>query len=347
MKKTVCILILLCCLLTGCANPFNGSYVSVKPYEDRWNMNGIESISVSDEQELFDTLREAVHDGVERIAIVVPDDSGTVVDRAVDTTVEALMANDPITNYAVRDITYEWGKTGDRQALAVQIQYFRNLTPPTKILRVSNTEEVERAIENALEQCQGRLVFEIQDDTGLDFANMAETFARNHPDVVMEIPQIMVSLYPATGCAHVVEMSFFYQTNRDSLKAMKEQVEPVFTASALYVSGDADEKEKYQQLYSFLMERYDYQIATSITPAYSLLRHGVGDSRAFAVVYEAMCRRSGLPCKTVSGTRRGESHCWNLVVVDGVSYHLDLLGGPFSLCLDEQMSDYVWDYSSY
>ena len=44
------------------------------------------------------------------------------------------------------------------------------------------------------------------------------------------------------------------------------------------------------------MERYDYRIETSITPAYSLLRHGVGDSRAFAVVYAAMCQQAGLEC---------------------------------------------------
>ena len=71
-------------------------------------------------------------------------------------------------------------------------------------------------------------------------------------------------------------------------------MKPVFESAVLYVSGDGAEKQKFSQLYAFLMERFDYKVETSITPAYSLLRHGVGDSRAFATVYAAMCRLAGL-----------------------------------------------------
>ena len=99
------------------------------------------------------------------------------------------------------------------------------------------------------------------------------------------------------------------------------------------------------------MERNDYRVETSLTPSYSLLRHGVGDSKAFAVVYSAMCRRAGLDCQTVSGTRDGNPWVWNIICEDGVYYYVDLLrseaAGTMLRLTDANMSGYVWDYSAY
>ena len=166
----------------------------------------------------------------------------------------------------------------------------------------------------------------------------------------MEVPQVTQALY-GTGESRVVELIFSYQTSRDSLRRMQAQVKPVFESAVLYVSGDGDDYQKFSQLYAFLMERFDYKQETSITPAYSLLRHGTGDSRAFAQVYAAMCRDAGLTCLTVTGTRDGEPWTWNIVRDGEGFYHVDLLrcseGGRYRECTDEEMEGYVWDYSEY
>ena len=99
------------------------------------------------------------------------------------------------------------------------------------------------------------------------------------------------------------------------------------------------------------MERFDYTLETSITPSYSLLCHGVGDSEAFASAFAAMCRRAGLECRIVSGTRAGEAWFWNLIREGDVYYHVDLLqsksAGELQKLTQEQMQGYVWDYSAY
>jgi transglutaminase-like putative cysteine protease len=99
------------------------------------------------------------------------------------------------------------------------------------------------------------------------------------------------------------------------------------------------------------MERFDYKIETSNTPAYSLLRYGVGDSKAFATVYSAMCRNAGLECQVVSGTRSGEAWYWNYILIDDIYYHVDLLADnesdAFYAMRSEDMIGYVWDYSVY
>jgi (E)-4-hydroxy-3-methylbut-2-enyl-diphosphate synthase len=83
----------------------------------------------------------------------------------------------------------------------------------------------------------------------------------------------------------------------------------------------------------------------------SLLLHGIGDHRAFATVYAAMCAREKLKCYVVNGSKNGEAHTWNIVSVDGVYYHVDLLrnisSGEFKMMFDDEMDGYIWDYDSY
>ena len=165
------------------------------------------------------------------------------------------------------------------------------------------------------------------------------------------MPDVSVGIYPENGTRRVVELKFTYQTSRDALRSMQGQVRPIFDAAVLYVSGDGEDREKLNQLYAFLMERFNYQYETSITPVYSLLRHGVGDSMAFAVVYAAMCRNAGLDCQIVSGTRDADAWYWNIVRIGERCYHVDLLEsyalGGLQTWDDDQMEGYVWDYFAY
>ena len=129
---------------------------------------------------------------------------------------------------------------------------------------------------------------------------------------------------------------------------MREQVQPVFSSAALYVSGQAGEWVKFQQLHTFLTERFDYTYQHTVTPAYSLLCEGIGSSQSFSQVYAAMCSRIGLEAMSVSGTRDGERHQWNLVKIDGSWYHLDLMASrQFQPLTDGEMTGYEWDREAY
>jgi hypothetical protein len=184
-----------------------------------------------------------------------------------------------------------------------------------------------------------------------DLEQFVDDYARNNPQYVMEIPQVAVSVYPDSGTSRVLEITFSYENSRDNLRMMQSQVAPVFASASLYVSVSGSDFQKYSQLYVFLMERFDYEIVTSITPAYSLLCHGVGDQRAFATVFAAMCSRAGLECQVVTGTRDGKPWCWNIVKMEENYLHVDLIRcsqtGGFRQCSDEEMIGYVWDYSAY
>lgn len=209
-------------------------------------------------------------------------------------------------------------------------------------------DEALVVLQNAADNYASSAIVLVEDYSSLDFAQALQDYADAFPDRIMEVPQITVNTYPKNGANCVLEVFFNYQTNRDSLRSMQERVEDVFSSARLYVSGDGEAEEKYTQLYAFLTERFDYQYDTSITPSYSLLCHGVGDSRAFAVVYAAMCHSAELECSVVSGTRNGEPWFWNMVCSDGQYRHVDLIHSTeFTMLADDEMSGYVWDYSAY
>lgn len=350
MKRSVILLLLIfSLLLTGCSW-MDGREVSVEPHQEERKSGQTGTLSASGYLELVAALEEMIAAGTETAVINVAGYTLGSVDNGMTVAMGSVMKDYPIGAYAVDEIHYELGTSSGVPALAVTITYRHNLSEIQRIHTVNNVVEAEKVVTEALEDNDASVVMLLEDYATRDYVQVVQNYAVQCPEMVMETPQVTESVY-GTGQSRVVELIFTYQNSRDSLRQMKNQVKPVFDAAALYVSGDGSQRQKFSQLYAFLMERFDYTIETSITPAYSLLRHGVGDSRAFATVYASMCRGAGLECMIVTGTRSGEPWTWNMVQDNGYYYHVDLLRnnelGFYREFTDAEMSGYVWDYSAY
>ena len=350
MRRSVILLTLTVGLLLGGCSWANQSYVSVQPHKEQRQNIQADAIVASDYQELLGALEEMIASGTEVAAIKVPEYPADAIEYGMNRAVRHSMQNDPIGAYAVADIVYELGSSGGVPAVSVSIAYHHNRSEIQRIRKAADTQAAERIVSEVLKGYEPGIVILVEEYEFRDFAQFVQDYAEENPQTVMEIPQVSQSSY-GTGRDRVLELIFTYQTSRDSLRRMQTQVQPVFDAASLYVSGEGEDHQKYSQLYGFLMERFDYKFETSITPAYSLLRHGVGDSRAFSTVYAAMCRSAGLECMTVTGTRSGEPWTWNIVLDNGCYYHVDLLRsnvrGQFREYTDAEMGNYVWDYSDY
>lgn len=350
MKRKILVLALLCSLvLTGCGWPNNG-YVSVTPHREQRLQPQNDVIAVKDYAELRQALVEMIASGTEVAAITVAEYPENSVQFGMQRAVHYVLKENPLGSYAAEEILYEFGTSGGIRALSVNILYRHNRSEIQRILNAADMEKAEAAAADALEGYEPSVVMLVEQYSERDFAQFVQDYAEQHPETVMEIPQVTQNIY-GIGASRVVELIFTYQTSRDSLRRMQSQVKPVFDSASLYVSGDGKDYQKFSQLFAFLMERFDYKLETSITPSYSLLHHGVGDSRAFATVYAAMCRSAGLECMTVTGTRSGEPWTWNIVLDDGQYFHVDLLHssehGRYREYTDEEMGRYVWDYTEY
>lgn len=351
MKKIIIAALTVCLLLTGCSSWTDGHYASVKPHLEQNQQAGDGITAVSNTQQIRQALINMIENAVETRAISVEDMASEAVEKNLQRAIQYVLANHPLAAYAVEDISYEIGITGGVPAVVVTVQYNHNRTEIQRIRQVEGMEKAAGLIYAALDELEPGIVLQISNYVATDYAQLVENYALQNPDEVMEIPQVTVNVYPDSGLVRVVELKFVYQNTRESLRQMQRYVQPRFTSATLYVSGEEEQSVKFSRLYAFLMETTTYTIETSITPAYSLLRHSVGDSKAFATVYAAMCRAAGLGCQVVTGTKAGEPWFWNIIYEDGIYYHVDLLRssavGGYLKFADSQMEGYVWDYDAY
>ncbi len=354
MKKTVfpaILVILICSLLCGCGFWMDGNYVSETPHQSQSKQEGEKIIEISSYRQMRTALIEQISTGSESCVMSHASAHEATVNYFTQAAVDYVLENDPVAAFAVSQITFEIGNNRSETVIAFKIDYLHGRAEILNIQKLENMDEALQLISVAMDTCEASVAVQVEGYEAIDLTQYVEDYANQNPDVVMEKPQVSVAVYPERGDVRIIELIFTYQTSREVLRQMQETVEPVFTSAELYVQEVTQVREAYAQLYSFLMERFDYTVETSITPAYSLLYYGVGDSRAFANVYAQMCRRAGYDCKVISGTKEGEPWCWNAVRFRGEYYHVDLLecsrSGGFQMFGANEMDGYVWDYSAY
>lgn len=353
MKKGIAILLLAALILTlaGCEDLFSGSRYNVTPHIQAGDQDVDTDLEISGYYQLQQKLVEQVAVGNESVVLYFPGMESVRIQSYLTDAITYLREKDPIGAYALEDVTYDIGTNAGKPAVAVNLSYLHTRSEILRIHRFVSMDDAMKAVYAALNTCEAGVVLRVADFADMDFAQMVQDYVEENPDKCMELPQVSVDVYPREGKDRVLELSFTYQNSREALRQMKQKVLPVFSSAELYLTGDTEVWQKYLHLYSFLMERHQYTVETSITPSYSLLIHGVGDSKAFATVYSGMCRQAGLDCDVVSGTRSGEAWYWNVICQEGVYYYVDLLRcseqSLFMPRLQEEMTGYVWDYSLY
>ena len=349
-KKLINLILLMTVALCGCSW-MDGSYVSMTPHRAHLTETQTDNLSAKNYPELRKLMADLTESGMESAVIRVAEYDQDAVEQGMEDAVRYVSQVLPIGAYAIDRVDYEIGTNAGQPAISVSISYLHGRSELRNIRTAEDMEAVRTYIQEALENCDGNLVLYVEAYDERDLDQMVQDYCAENPDRIVEIPQLSAGAYPQVGPSRVLELKFTYQTSRDALRNMQSQVQRVFASASLYIDKEAAAAQKYAQLFSFLMERFDYQIGTSITPSYSLLCHGVGDSKIFAMVYATMCRRADMECQVVTGTKNGEVWYWNLICEDGIHYHVDLLAsrdvGELTKMSDEQMTGYVWDYSAY
>ena len=352
MRRIAGLILIFCLLLSGCSSWMNGSYSSVVPHTEPNTQINSSAESVANYFQTKSFLTAMIMTGAQSAVYTIRYESLKESIEDLNKAINEVCETNPYAAYAVQDIRYEIGGSSGKKAVHVQISYLPNRVDVKTIRTVKDMEEAKEFIAEQLDACSAGVVFHCSSWGQKDYAQIVADYALQNPQMVIEQPEVTVNLYPENGTKQIVELKFNYQTSRDSLRTMQSQVALVLESAEQYVDRAAAEAEQFAQLYQFLMNRYSsYEIQTSITPAYSLLRHGVGDEKAFAMVYAAMCKKVGLDCRVISGTRDGKPWSWNVARTGDVYYHIDLLRSRVDdgllMITGDKMTGYVWDYSRY
>ena len=339
-------LILAIMMLCGCNAWMNGSYASVTPHKEQNFLPEQTMMTPKTYEDVIQILENMVKSGQHRSTISM-EKMDEDWHRYIEDVVDYVRDICPIGAYAVSDITYDISTNNGKAAISVEISYRRSIADIDAVMYAESTEEIEEILQNALKAFSVCVTVCVEDYAGYDFDQMVQDYALAYPQYVIETPQVSATMYPNDGKDRIVELVFNYDTSRASLQQMQEQVSRIFSAAETYVSGDGLPMEKFAQMYAFLMSRYNYTVQSSGTPAYSLLYHGIGDSKAFASVFSAMCSQAGLECKVISGVCSGQSWYWNEICVEDKVYYVDLLRcqemGKFFCKTAQEMTEYDWE----
>lgn len=347
--RLIAMLLAFSLMLTGC-NWMTGAYSSIRPHTQSYSPANRDtpSSTATTFLELRSAVCDLIDDGQERGLILLEDYDLQNLQTDVLSVVEYALESYPLGCYALEDLLWELGSSGSDPVLHLTLSYRINRNTISSIQKARTSSAARPLIHQAMAACEALLVFQVGSYSDTDFLQIVRDYAQKNADIVMEMPQVILSTYPEEGTRRLVEMKFSYQNSREQLRAMQQDVQQVTQSAMWYLLPNHTPMEHYAQLYTFLMERFEYRLESSITPAYSLLLDGIGDSNAFASVYHMLCQKAGLYSQIVSGKRNGENWYWNLIYDGEQYYHVDLLSsGEFLPLEDWKLEAYAWNRSSY
>lgn len=341
-RKAVALILGIVLCFSGCAEMFSAYYYSEEPHLHRTTVSG-PSYAVEDMDDIHKALCDAIAAFETEMMIIGQGHDIDALEKDLQQVYLHVLEHDPMAAYAVEGMTSRAGQVDGKNVVTVSFEYRYDTKYLRHIRKVETMEDAASQLRAALEGCDGSLVLYVEHYEEQDLIQIAQEYAVRYPDRVVEIPRILTGIYPYTGEARVVDITFSYTMDLASLKQMRTDVARCFNDAVEALPEGASDREVYESLWSFLRDRDTGRYDSSITPAYSLLYHGVGDSKAYATIYAALCERVGMPCQVVRGTRDGQGHCWAVIRTEEGERHLDLLAETFLPRTDAQMEGYVWD----
>lgn len=375
-KRALTALLAALLLLTGCGLVRN-SYVTVYEHRDPYAYKE-EPTTESETEQVEPTLQTAsnyyailsilrgfVSDGIEHGQFLIENYRGDL-EQDLQNVFHALKTEDPIGAYAIDYIDYFRTWKGSVCVVTVDAVYRRSTSEIEAIRPVRGNERAMAIIRETLDQLGTSVTLQISGYQEEDLVSSIHRYCLEHPNIIVQMPEISVSIYPETGNVRVVELHFIYDTDRDTLRGMQNEVESVLNSADRYARYAPEELTRLTLVFSYLTSRFPYTEDETDGSVYRLLCEGVGNSESFASITAYLCQRIGVSCIFVEGTRTvsvvDESgvlqseeapYVWNIVCLDGQYYHIDLQADALAgnetctLLIDEEMNGYFWNRDAY
>ena len=351
-RKKLCAALLFAAALPLLAGCVPSEFTAVKPHSTAQAAATDADIPVvSDYIGMRRAIRNFAENGVKHGIIRTANYSGNV-EEDLSRAAYAVARDDPIGSYAIDFLTHDCSLIVSYYEISIDITFREMSENPKTLEYVTNPNEVESLLRDAMDAYRDHVTWYSINDRTFDYAALAQQIYENDPLHYMALPQIHVTNYPDEGRSRIVELLLTYPADAATLKKMESAVAESLQAASVYVRYRDTEWEKADLLFTYLLERFPYTEQETDTPLYSALCEGLITSESAATAWKLLCDQIGIESSVVTGNRDGSTYYWNIVTLDGTSYHVDLLqslltDGRLRLRYDDDMIGYSWDAAAY
>lgn len=378
MRKTATVLLLFALLAgaAGCSGLFDKEYYDSQEYQAQAQTQEDDDEGAIDSISNYTALKRAitrlVSEHVESAQLQFLNYDGTI-SQDISTACWEVKSSTALGAFAVDYISYDLSRIVSYYQAEIYITYKRSAAQVEALEQTNTVTALAERLDQALRGSETYLVLEIS--AASVTAETVQAYLQSayyaDPLACPVLPEAEVGLYPESGVSRIVEITLDYGLDSQELAERREALGlAVDVTVAVVTDGDgllAEEEGQSsgepevtaQAQADTLYALCEYMTANCTadeaagTTAWDALVTGTATSEGMAMAMEAVCQALGIDCQTVAGRLDSETHYWNIVTLDGQSYHVDVSNwdaGAENVFLagDEQLwGGYWWDTSEY
>lgn len=146
-----------------------------------------------------------------------------------------------------------------------------------------------------------------------------------------------------------LEFSGTYTKSKEECETIDKQIEQYVKRCFIGINATMSEYEKVKYCYEYIIEHTEYDLnAKDSQNICSVFLNGESVCMGYAKAMQYLLLEQDILCTIVNGTaQEGEVHAWNLLLLDGQYYHLDVTWGDdsYTISNDETTSVGMTNYS--
>ena len=130
------------------------------------------------------------------------------------------------------------------------------------------------------------------------------------------------------GKTYAVNFIVTYEYSPEEVADYQEQMQPVIDEYLEQLAECESDYEKTEMLYCKLIQEVAYDMKAENNQ--NILSVFLGKRtvcQGYACATQYLLQKAGIPCVIITGTAMGQPHAWNMVLLDGAYYLLDVTWG--------------------
>lgn len=352
-KMLVMIIVLILTALCGCSSFNDKEYFYIEDYSpEEIEVSYQEKSVIESYTELTNAINSMIQNSQDSAQLQFNGYAGNISDDIAEVCWK-VKSETALGSFMVDYISYDISRIVTYYQATIYINYKRS-SEDLQAIQDIGANKIEETVMQAVADKEDEVIIAVHTDV-IDASAMANRVSLALLNVGANspvIPNVTVDMYTGTSMQRIFDIQLDYGVKKVDLEAMQSKLsDAVSTYSGVVSTGD-DYRVSVVAA-GIVSSRAVYNAEATAGTAYDALVLGSGDSRAFAVAYSAIANACGLESVVVSGLRDDEPYYWNMVSIDDVWYHIDVVSAKkegnsvVPLTDAEMINNYRWDELSY